>query len=528
MQSWFQFVLDGDACRVEKEDTLGSLASFLARLDQCFARFGEDASRTGGHLVVVGDLERESHRFRVVDAQTLLLPMVADQHVWTPEGIRQAEPDHPVNLALQKGHFECGSRRTDALVALMFEGYYRPDLRRRGQISDQFDAVVTRSANIPAIREAATEVFASTEQLRQEAALKAQRTGDESTIWTGKKDIFGDRFTRSLFQIRKKSPFSYVDERKRRFHRPNHLVELFRLLKEYPEAHVVAGGTGLARQGIDQEWPHLISLEGVGELQEFTTNEENWRIGAAIPLTEIAERIGRECQPFNKVMRRFGSRAVRNRATLGGYLATAWSAGQISPLLLALNARVHLLSPDGERDAPISGFFTENGGTILQPNEIIRCIVIPRATASLLAARGISSRLCDAYIVGPRRTLCQPYASAAFAVELRDSNIIKAWIAYSGIQDHPVRAREAEQFLAGKTWNENTLFETLPILNETIDVSDARDQIASSDYRKQLVVTLFQKFFFQHSHSHQVSPLTLSMTGEFAQLDEPFFGATSE
>ena len=109
-------------------------------------------------------------------------------------------------------------------------------------------------------------------------------------------------------------------------------------------------------------------------------------------------------------MRRFGSRAVRNRATLGGYLATAWETGQLTPLLMALNARVTLLSEDGERDAPISKFYTEGGGTILTTDEVIRSIIIPRHTESTLSDRGITTRLCDTYTVAPRRTLCEPYA----------------------------------------------------------------------------------------------------------------------
>ena len=527
MQSWFTFELDGESCRVDSEDTHGSLAAFLSKLDPCFASYSHHDPYHNSKLVVIGELEDDRHRFRAADAGLLMLPMLAGKQVWTPEGIRTIEPDHPVNLALQNGRFECGSERLDALIVLMFEGYYRPDLRRQGQITDQFDAIVTRTANAPAIRDAAAQVFASTEQLRHEAAQKAERSGEESTIWTGRKDIFGDRFTKKLFQTTETNSLNYVDSSKRRFYRPSNLVELMRLKREYPQARVVSGGTSMFPGSPKVEYPYLISLEGVKELNEITTTEEAWEIGASVSLTRVAEQLGRELLPFNKVLRRFASRPIRNRATLGGYLASAWSHGQIIPLLIALNARVILLSEDGERDAPVSQFINENGKTILTADEVIRSIIIPRSNPGILASRGITSRICDVYTSAPRRSLTRPYATGAFALELRDSKIAKAWIAYSGIAKAPVRAREAEEALTGKNWNENTLFDVLPILNKTVDVEPAEQDESILEYQKQLVVTLFQKFFYQHPTPESIRPETLTATGEFAKLDMPFFDSVS-
>lgn len=529
MQSWFTFILDGEECRVEKEDTHRTLASYLLELDTCFAHFtGHDAWQ-GGDPVVLGDIEGDRHRFRVVDAGLLMLPMLAGRQVWTPEGIQNAEPDHPVNLALHNSHLECSRERLGALKVLMFEGYYRPDLRNQGQTNDQFDSLVTRTTNAPAIRESAAQVFASTEQLRHEAAQKAERSGQESTVWTGKQDIFEDRFTKQLFKLSERLTLNYVDASKRRFYRPGTIIELLRLKREYPDALFLAGGTELGRLSGVVEWPNLISVESVKELNSFLTTEETWEIGAAIPLTEIGERIGRECPSFPKILRRFASRPIRNRASLGGYLASSWFNGQLTPLLMALNARVLLLSEDGERDAPISQFFDSSGKTILAPNEVIRSILIPRTTNSALSDRGITSAICDVYTAAPRRALCRPYATGAFALELRERTIVKARIAYSGIGEVPVRAREAEEFLNGKVWEEKTAFEVLPILNETVAVSEltseAGDNTADAAYRKQLVVTLFQKFFSQHPRPDSQKPEELTATGEFAKLNQPFFDA---
>ncbi|MCK5923758.1 MAG: hypothetical protein KAG66_22685, partial [Methylococcales bacterium] len=48
---------------------------------------------------------------------------------------------------------------------------------------------------------------------------------------------------------------------------------------------------------------------------------------------------------------------------------------------------------------------------------------------------------------------------------------------------------------------------------------------ADQEYRKQLVTTLFQKFFYQHPEPDSIKPENLTATGEFAKLDQPFFDA---
>jgi len=527
MQSWFTFELDGGTCRVEHEATHETLAEYLVKLDPCFSRFAKGDPWLGGTPVILGDIEGDIPRFRVVDAHLMLLPMLAGRQVWTTEGIRANDPYHPSSMAIAHGHFECGTDRSAILSTLFFEGYYRTDLRRLGQMNDQFDGLVSRTANIPAIRKAAAQVFATVEQMRHEAAQKADKSGHSSQVWSGRKDIYLDKFSRKLHQLRPRTEISYVDRSKRRYYQPTSLVEFLRLRKEYPDAQIIAGGTSLAQKAGQVEWAGLISVESISELNSVIATEDYWEIGAAVSLTRIGELIGRECEPFAKILRRFGSRSIRNRATLGGYLATAWSSGQLSPLLIALNARVILLSEDGERDAPISQFFEAEERTILRPGEIIRSILIPRATDNILASRGMTARICDTYTVAPRRSLAEPYVTGAFAIELREGLIAKAWISYSGISDRPLRAREAEESLAGKTWNEDTMFGALSLLNKNVTVLKGENERADRDYRKQLVITLFQKFFYQHPTPSSVKPENLTATSNFSLLNQPFFDTLS-
>jgi xanthine dehydrogenase iron-sulfur cluster and FAD-binding subunit A len=149
--------------------------------------------------------------------------------------------------------------------------------------------------------------------------------------------------------------------------------------------------------------------------------------------------------------------------------------------------------------------------------------MIPRGSDAALANRGMTTRLFDSYTVGPRRTLCASYVTGAFAVELREKTVAKAWVAYSGVADRPIRARHTEAALAGKLWQEDTVFAALNTLFQEVNITKTDVGHAGADYRKQLVLNFFQKFFYQHPTPYDVKPSDLGITREFSLHDQPFF-----
>src|SRR5207237_10914699 len=145
-----------------------------------------------------------------------------------------------------------------------------------------------------------------------------------------------------------------------RFLRPASLPSLFEAMATHPEGHLIAGATEL---GLDiskrfKKFPTLISTEAVPELRDIRSDDSEWHIGAAVTLTEIEDKMGEEFPALGDMLRVFGSRQIRNRATMGGNLVTASPIGDSAPVLLALNARMVLVSMRGrERTVPISEFF---------------------------------------------------------------------------------------------------------------------------------------------------------------------------
>src|SRR5207248_1801072 len=112
----------------------------------------------------------------------------------------------------------------------------------------------------------------------------------------------------------------------------------------------------------------LISVEAVPELTEIKSTDSEWHMGAAVTLTQIEEKMADEFPALGRMLRVFGSRQIRNRATMGGNLVTASPIGDSAPVLLAFDAKVVLasLTSSGseqraasisERTLPIDQFF---------------------------------------------------------------------------------------------------------------------------------------------------------------------------
>src|SRR5438552_12473119 len=128
------------------------------------------------------------------------------------------------------------------------------------------------------------------------------------------------------------------------FSRPATLRECVDVLRAHPDAVVIAGGTDL---GVEsnlrlKRWPHLVSLEAIRELREFSEDDARIRIGAALPLSDVGTQWRSAPPAVHEWLDLFASPLIRNRATLGGNLATASPIGDAAPLLLVLGASVHI------------------------------------------------------------------------------------------------------------------------------------------------------------------------------------------
>ena len=258
-----------------------------------------------------------------------------------------------------------------------------------------------------------------------------------------------------------------------RFVRPAGLDETLRLLRDEPEATVIAGATdwGVEVNLRGRRAVLAVMIDRLPELRALAFGEDAIEIGAALTLSEIERGLGGSVPLLAELVPQFASRLVRNSATLGGNLGTASPIGDAAPALLALDARVVLTSLDGEREVALAEYFTGYRETVRRPDELIRAVRIPLPLASATAFHKIAKRRFDDI----------SSVAIAFALDLDDGVVTAARIGLGGVAATPLRARATEQRLVGEPWDTVTVRAASAVLgSEGTPMSDHR---ASADYR---------------------------------------------
>ncbi|HEU0008970.1 MAG TPA: xanthine dehydrogenase molybdopterin binding subunit [Verrucomicrobiae bacterium] len=465
MADAFQFVLNGRPVRVEGTSPNTTLLEFLRARGLTGSKEGCAEGDCGACSVAV--LERAAGgapQWRAVNSCLMPVPCLAGSEVITVEGVAE-HGLHPVQRCLVEQHgSQCGYC-TPGIVMALFEAFHRADLTESWQLDDQLCGNLCRCTGYRPIRDAAGQALA------QAANDGAARRAPCEVAPTAK-------------------PVEYHAAGES-FFRPTSLDALFKLLKRHPGARLIAGGTEL---GLDltkrfQKFSALIALDGIPDLTTLHEEGDSWRIGAAVPLTVLEDKLGGEYPALRSMLRLFGSRQVRNRATLGGNLATASPIGDAAPLLMALGARL-VLRGRGHRQIPIDKLFTGYRQTCLKPGEIIVAVLLPHGTA----CPGLR-QFSAFYKVSKRREMDIATVAGAFVVELDEQGRVgHARLAFGGVAATPIRAVRAERLLMYKEWNERTLTRVLKCLAEEFQpISDVR---GSAEFRRALVASLFEKFFY--------------------------------
>jgi carbon-monoxide dehydrogenase medium subunit len=186
------------------------------------------------------------------------------------------------------------------------------------------------------------------------------------------------------------------------FYRPETVDEVVSLLAQYGEDGKLLGGgmslvpamnLGLARPEI------LISVNRVGELDYVREDGDVIRLGGATRHVRIASDalVGQFAPPLAYAASRIGDVQVRNRGTLGGSVAHADPAADYPTVLTALDAVIHARSSRGTRAIPVREFFTGILETVLEPDELLAEIEIPKLTDESRSAYQRLHRLEGAY-----------------------------------------------------------------------------------------------------------------------------------
>jgi aerobic carbon-monoxide dehydrogenase medium subunit len=271
------------------------------------------------------------------------------------------------------------------------------------------------------------------------------------------------------------------------FAKARDLPELFRLWKDAGEdARLLAGGqTLLATLAFRLSEPSvLIDITGVGALKGITEGSESLRIGALTTHAELAAHplIAAHAPLLAAAAPLIAHAAIRNRGTIGGSLAYADPAAELPACAVALGAVIVAISAKGERRIPAEAFFTGLLTTALKDGELIAAVEVPKAgKASRSAIQEIARRSGD-------------YAMAGLAVAFSTGNggaIAEPRLVFFGVGDGPVRARAAEQALAGRLPDAGALAAARAALDADLD--PPADMHGTAAMKRQLCCTLLTR-----------------------------------
>jgi 4-hydroxybenzoyl-CoA reductase subunit beta len=293
------------------------------------------------------------------------------------------------------------------------------------------------------------------------------------------------------------------------FRAPRTLEEAARILHgEGPDTMPLAGGTDLLpNMKRCQQVPHtLLSLRQIDALHAMQFTDSGARVGACLTLSEIASdsRFRNGATALAQAAAQVATPHIRNMATLGGNLCldtrcnyydqtyewrkainfcmkkdgvTCWvapsspkcmavSSTDTAPALMALGARVRLVSQSGEREISLTDLYNNDGMNYLRrrPDEILAEVVLDslhdwRSTYWKLRRRG-SFDFPVLSVAAAVRFIATSRAGAARGTTTNEGRIIEdARIVIGSAASRPLVAEDAAKFLVGRSLTPETIAE---------------------------------------------------------------------
>ena len=256
------------------------------------------------------------------------------------------------------------------------------------------------------------------------------------------------------------------------------------LEKHGPETRILAGGHSLLpMMKLRLANPErLIDINELDELSYIKEADGEIRIGAMTRHRELleSELLARHFPIFVDAETVIADPPVRNRGTIGGSLAQADAAEDLSAVCTALKATVVIAGSGGERVVSMEDFHVGPYMTAIQDAEMLTEIRLPLRRGGGSAHEKIERRAGDWAIVA---------VSAGLWME--GGRIADAGVALSAAGPVTVQATRSEELLRGKDPSEE-LFAQAGVLASQ-DCSPIADGRGSVDYKRHLAGVLTKR-----------------------------------
>lgn len=263
------------------------------------------------------------------------------------------------------------------------------------------------------------------------------------------------------------------------YHRPSSVQEAIQLLKDNPDAKILAGGHSLIpAMKLRLAAPSaLIDLGGVSDLTGISVNG-GVTIGAMTTYADLRDsaELQAKLPLVAEVANNVGDPQVQSKGTLGGSLAHNDPSADFTAVAVALGASVKAVGPNGEREIPAEDLLVDIFTTSLEPDEVITAVVIPAPAGTAGMAYEKVRHPASGYAV---------VGVAAVVTTGADGNVSDAKIAVTGATSKATRATAAEQALVGKALTAENIAAAAALASQGLELNG--DHYASAEYRGHLI-----------------------------------------
>ncbi len=260
----------------------------------------------------------------------------------------------------------------------------------------------------------------------------------------------------------------------------DHAIEL--LGQHGEEAKLLAGGHSLLPiMKLRLAAPTvLIDLGRLSDLSYVRDEGDHLAIGAMTRQCDLErdQTLQEQCGLVAYTASLVGDPSVRHRGTIGGSVSHGDAASDLPSALLALDATFTVRGSGGERTVAAGDFFQDYLQTVLEPDEVLTEIRVPKLNGAGWSYKKFNRRAQDWAVVG-----------VAAVVERSNGSISSARIGLTNMGSTPLRATAAESALAGA--DPSSVAEATASADE--GTSPSSDIAASAEYRRHLARVLSRR-----------------------------------
>ncbi|MBI5303442.1 MAG: FAD binding domain-containing protein [Chloroflexi bacterium] len=233
----------------------------------------------------------------------------------------------------------------------------------------------------------------------------------------------------------------------------------------------------------------VIDVSRIPKLDEIRFEDGTFHLGASVTHNQVVAdaRLRAHAYPLVRACWEVGAPQIRNRGTVAGNLITASPANDTITPLRALGAWVTLESKGrGKRELDLEEFMRGVRKTALEPDEMLTAISFP----------ALKQNEFGTFIkLGLRRAQAISVVNVAVVLgfrnskfETRNSPLESVWITLGSVAPTIVAATDAQQFLIGKTLDDETIEQAARLaMNAARPIDDIR---GTADYRREMVRVL--------------------------------------